>query len=214
MNKVYDQKNNFFSYRILDEDFYKVNKYGNQITWSTRKIPNSEIDPWTTVTLLSIENANGDLGDVTAIRTTSDKLYCFQEKGFGLIAFNTRVEIPTSDNNPIEITNNYKVDGIMTINDSIGCKNKWSICPTSSGLVFVDNNSSAWVLGSEFTNLSENLGMKWWFKQHTNVWSNIENTNSGIRTFYDNKNRDIYFVPNNPDKPALVYSEQLASFTS
>lgn len=35
LNKVYTQRNNFFNYRIFDQDYYKVIKFPNQVLWST-----------------------------------------------------------------------------------------------------------------------------------------------------------------------------------
>ena len=53
--------------------------------------------------------------------------------------FNSRVQIPTSDGMPIEISNGLKVDGKRYISNTIGCNNKWSIKETPSGLYFIDN---------------------------------------------------------------------------
>jgi hypothetical protein len=57
--------------------------------------------------------------------------------------FNSRVQIPSSDGVPIEITNGLKVQGKRYISSTIGCNNKWSIVSTVSGLYFMDNSTDS-----------------------------------------------------------------------
>ena len=37
LNMVYSQRDNFFSYRVFDQDYYKQQAFRNQITWSLEK---------------------------------------------------------------------------------------------------------------------------------------------------------------------------------
>lgn len=83
-------------------------------------------------------NTDGRYGDITNLVTWNDKIFCFQRKGISQVLFNSRVQIPTSDNVPIEITNNYKVDGVSYLSDTLGSDNKWAVCSTSAALYFID----------------------------------------------------------------------------
>ena len=125
INKVYSQADSFFSYRILDQDYYNLSNYPNTITWTTMKGSGESVDPWTRITMASTLNVDGAKGEVTALRVFKDNIYCFQDKGVSAILFNSRVQIPTSDGVPVEISNNYKVDGYKYIFDNTGCYNKW-----------------------------------------------------------------------------------------
>lgn len=222
LNPVYSQRDNFFNYRILDQDYYKQYIYENQITWSKEKQPGEAIDTWTNITLTNTLNMDGEKGDVTALRTWNENLLCFQEKAFSQIMFNSRVQIPTSDGVPVEISNGYKVDGSRLLSETIGCTNKWSIIPTTTGLYFIDSNTdSLYVYNGELNNISKERGMDWWIRQcHTNYpWTPVEQTNNSIRAFYDNKYGDIYLSPGRStgstlQKDALCYSEKLGQFTS
>lgn len=222
MNEVYTQKDNFFNYRILDEDYYRQNTFANQVTWSKEKSAGEEIDTWTNITLANTLDMDGEKGKVTALRAWNEYLLCFQERALSQILFNSRVQIPTTDGVPIEISNGYKVDDSRLLSGNIGCTNKWAISPTSQGVYFLDSNTdSIYLFNGQLGNLSEDRGMDWWVRQnHTDkVWCPIdygENLN-GVRAFYDNKYGDMYFTPgptllNQPD--ALCYSEQLGQFTS
>lgn len=224
LNEVYSQKDNFFNYRILDEDYYKQNVFANQITWSKEKHAGEDIDTWTNITLANTLDMDGEKGKVTALRTWNEYLLCFQEKALSQILFNSRVQIPTTDGVPIEISNGYKVDGSRLFSGNIGCSNKWATATTTTGIYFLDSNTdSLYIFNGQLANLSEDRGMDWWVRQnHTDkVWKPIyynREVLNGVRAFYDNKYGDIYFTPgpvNGIDQPdALCYSEQLGQFTS
>ena len=224
VNEVYKQKNNFFSYTILPEDFYKQSNFLSQITWTKEKSPGEDIDTWTNITLANVLNLNGSSGKVTSINAFNENLIAFQEQGISLINFNSRVQIPTSDGVPIEIQNSYKVDGYTTYSNTIGCQDKWSICKSLDGIYFIDNHSNSLykISGQAPEEVSSKLGMRQWFIDNKPgyLWNpkykDVTKLN-GIRTFYDKNNNDIYLVPGSDyyeERDSLVYSLKLQQFTS
>lgn len=222
INPVYSQMDNFFNYRILDEDYYELSKYPTMVTWTGYKNNAAEVDKWTNITLANTLEMDGTKGKVNAVRVNSDQLYCFQNDAVGQILFNSRVQISPSDGVPIEISNNYKVDGNRYISTSIGCQNKWSIVEGIDGLYFIDNNTeSLYLLGgqSQLKSISAPLNMSYWFItqdcgtpwiQH--YWAEDgETAQQGIRCFYDSANADLYICT--PEE-TLCYSEKLGQFIS
>lgn len=219
INEVYSQKDNFFNYRIFEDDYYKVNKFSNQLTWTLEKFTASDTDTWTNITLANTLDMDGNKGEITAIRQFNQHLLCFQEKAISAINYNNRVEIPTSDGIPIEITNGRKVDGYTFLSNSIGCQNKWSIANSALGIYFIDNNTDTlYSYNGELSPLSDTTGMKWWFKQnHTlNKWYPKTISNNGLRTYYDAIYGDVYFSPgiDDEERNALCFSEKIGNFTS
>ena len=225
-NPIYSQMDNFFNYRIIDKDFYRQPTFANQITWSKEKHSGEETDTWTNINLANTLDLDGDKGAITSIKSWNDSIFCFQQKAFSQILFNSRTQIPVEDGVPIEISNGYKVSGKRYFSDEIGCNNKWSIISTPKGIYFIDSNTNGlYLFNGQLTNLSKGLGMDWWVKQipTSTVWKPIDIRNSvpnGIRSFYDTKYGDIYFSPGQDnlsfvEQPeALCYSEQLEQFTS
>lgn len=203
INKVYSQKNNFFNYRILDEDYYKLTSFPNQITWTKEKQAGADVDLWTNVTLASIYNLDGSKGEIVSLNTWKDNIYCFQNKGISNILFNSRVQIPASDGVPIEISNSYKVDGYRYISDGTGCSisSKRTIKETPTGIYFIENaTDNLYHVGESITDISTTHNMTTWFKNNTIT-----------RTVYDNINHDLYIISGTK---ALCYSEILGQFTS
>lgn len=226
INPVYSQQDNFFTYRIMDSDFYKLNSFPATISWTTVKNNAQDVDSWTTVTMGSTLDVDGTMGKVTCLKADKDILYCFQERGISQILFNSRVQIPASDGVPIEISNNYKVDGNRYISNSIGCYNKFALTKSPLGIYFVDGigNDLYLLQGQQLANISESHGMGYWFSQldtqtpwtpavlvYGNLGDTISTPQKGIFLTYDETNNDLYVVT--PEK-ALCYSESLQQFVS
>jgi hypothetical protein len=221
LNTVYSQKDNYFNYRMLDSDYYKVDSYPNQITWSQEKSNASEVDIWTQISMTSTLDLDGSKGQLTALATYVDSIFALQERSFSKINFNNRVQIPTSDNVPIEISNNYKVDGVQVYSDQIGCQNKWSVCNSPMGLYFIDNNTDSIYRfnANGLDDISSKNYMRWWLLENksTQPWSLIEGNTNNVRTFYDSIYKDVYFVPGpkyEDKENTLGFSELLDSFIS
>lgn len=202
LNPVYSNHDNFFNYRILDEDYYKLNNFSNQITWSKEKQMASDVDTWTNVTLANTFDLDGTMGPINSLQTWSDTIYCFQNKAISIISFNPRVQIPVTDGVPIEISNSGKLEGKIYISTNIGCENKQTIAVTPSGIYFVDPNSRELynVAGKELKDISTSHGFNDWFKN-----TEID------KTFYDSNRNDLYVVNSTE---CLTYSEILGQFTS
>lgn len=211
LNPVYSQKDNYFSYRIFDKDYYKLNSFYNTITWSKEKSLAESVDTWTNITMASTLDLDGDKGEITALKTFNNEIFCFQKQGISNILFNSRVQIPTSDGVPIEITNGLKVQGKRYLS-SIGCSNKWSITESPVGLYFIDSNTDEiYLFNGQITSLSTQLSLSQYLKEHShlNKWNPISFEN--FKSHYDKSSGDVYFV----DKTScLVYSESIGQFTS
>ena len=202
-NPVYSQLDNFFNYRILEKDYNTLNTFPNQITWTKEKKAGAETDLWTNITLASTYDIDGSKGEIVSLNTWKNQLYCFQRKGISNILFNSRVQIPVSDGVPIEISNNYKVDGYNYISDGIGCDNKLLIKETSSGIYFIDAiTQHLYHISNDIQDITVTKNMTSWFK---NVPNPI------LKLVHDNVNHDLYLVN---EENTLCFSELLGQFIS
>lgn len=212
VNNVYSQRNNFFNYFIQDSDYYKLNTFENQVTWSLTHVGGEMVDQWTQISVENTADLDGDKGSITAIRKSNDILYAFQDNAVSVLNFNSRVQIPTSDQNPIEITNNYKMDGKTTISDTVGCSNKWSICKISNGLLFIDSVSNQLYLLSKegLQNLSSTRQLEYWYNNlDHSVWRS--SPWKGVKSAFDYKN-NVYYTFSKYE--ALAFDFNLSSFLS
>lgn len=211
MNMVYSQLNNFFSYRIMDSDYYNLDSFHNQVTWTSEKVAGSNVDPWTQVTLASTHDLDGSKGQVRALKTWKNNIYCFQDTGIANIIFNPRVQIPTSDGIPIEIGNSYKVEGKRYLSETLGCINKSTICESPSSLYFIDNISKDLyaISPNGLTAISDTCNMRTWFSGlPKDKWTPEDYT---IKVFYDSTYKDLYITT---EDTCLCFSETLGQFVS
>lgn len=210
-NPVYTQSNNYFTYQYLNE-LSSLNDFPNSITWTEEKILGNETDSWTKINVAATLDLDGDKGEVESLNTFNNEIYCFQKRGLSNILFNSRVQVPTSDGVPIEITNGLKVSGKRYVSNSIGCTNKWSIAESPSGLYFIDNETnSLYLFNGQIQSLSDKLGFRQWVSDNNNHknWDPVNYNN--FRSFYDKNNNDVYFTNKNE---CLCYSELLGQFAS
>ncbi len=212
INPVYTQSNNYFTYHTLDYSKDTNNYFPTTVTWSKEKLSNSNIDAWTNITMASTLDFDGNKGEIISLNTFNNEILCFQKQGISNILFNSRVQIPTSDGVPIEISNGLKVDGKRYISSTIGCDNKWSITEAHSGIYFIDSiTNSIYLFNGQIISLSDKLGFRQWISKNSSSekWDPIGFNN--FISYYDNNNGDVYFVNK---QEALVYSELLGQFTS
>lgn len=215
-NDIYTQRDNIFTYRILDNDVSKRSFFPNQITWSLSKTAGESIDSWMNITLSSILDLDGTKGHLTALKTFNNNIVAFQDSGISQILFNSRVQIPTSENVPIQISNSGKVEGQQYFTTDLGCQDKWNIVTTPQGLYFVDYyNKSIYKFNGQIEDLSTANGFRGWCEKNIAYSDDYH-----IRGYYDKKNKEVMFYGNNfsyvNDLPTkwLGFSELTNTFSS
>ena len=209
----YEQTNQFFTFKAIDYDRYRSLNHPNLVSFTTEKKPGADIDAWTSIPMTATFDLKGELGEITKLTSFNDTLLSFQNRGVAQILFNERVQIPTSDGQPIEITNGLKYGGYRYLSDQIGMTNKWSLQSTPNGVYFIDDekNTLYHFGGQQFQDLSGKAGFRTWLAENNSydVWNPVEYGN--FKTWYDRVNGDLYFM--NKDE-SLVYSEQIGNFIS
>jgi hypothetical protein len=203
-NNVYSQKNNYFSYNILDPLLFNTTNFSNTIIWSKTKIAGSINDAWTNLNMLSSIDLDGVYGDISSINLFNNDLYAFQPKGIARLLFNERVQQQSSDGVSVELTNGYKVPEYRYLTNQYGCNNKWSIIEGKQGIYFIDYiNKSLVSIGNGIKDLGLSLGFKSWFNENTD--------GKNYTLSYDRINNDIYI---HDETNCLNYSETLGTFVS
>ena len=209
---AYEQVNNFFTYHGLDYDRYVRGAFPNGITWTLSKNFGEDVDTWTSIDVSNMTELDGSRGEVTGIVQYKDDLYAFQKGAFARLLFNNRVQIPTSDNTPIEISNGYKMQGVQYISEKIGCSNKWSIVETPLGIYFNDDElHSTYRYNGQLTDLTTTKGLRTFMQSRYNnkPWNPKDFDN--CIAFYNKIGRDIYWIY---DDACLSFSEQVDNYTS
>lgn len=214
INPVYSQMDNFFSYKMVDEDNYKNTTFPNTVTWTKTKQSGADVDLWTNITLANTLEMDGNKGGINKLVRFNNQLLSFQDSGISQILYNENTQISTTEGVPIEITNSQKVQGKRYYSDTVGCSNKWSVVQTPAGIYFMDSNEkSIYLFNGQLNNLSTTGGFNSWAKQNIPS-ANVEWTPTSFSSFvayYDKLNQDVLFINNTT---ALAFSEKFNCFTS
>ena len=221
INKSYTQSDNYFNYRVLDDTSSRLDNFPNQITWTKMKNAGEEVDSWTNITLASVADAEGTLGEITKIVNNRDNLYMFQKHGFAVLGYNEKTALSTTNGVPLEIANSGKFSGFQYISKSIGCQNKWSVNNSKEYLLWIDDsNRQLYKMSSEgMQPLSTLNGFDSFLinnlEGRQTEWNPLQfNTNDvtgNFITYYDNLSKDIYYINNDY---CLTYNELTGTFTS
>lgn len=213
-NPVYSQTDNYFNYRTLKEDIKKNIHFPQTIIWSKVKYPNTDIDIWTDINLLSSYNLDGDKGVLQSLNKYNNELFALQNNGISQILFNSRVQIPTSDNNPIEITNSLKMAGVRYISEMLGADNKFAIVTSPLGIYVLNSiDGIIYLFNNKIQNLSRNKGFDSWLSKYKNTgsWKTFKNNTKAFVGYYDVLNSNVYFTNG---ETCLCFNEVLNEFTS
>lgn len=214
INPVYSQMDNFFLYKIMDEDSYKSTSFPNTVTWTKTKQNGADVDLWTNITLANTLEMDGDKGKINKLIRLNNQLLSFQDSGISQILYNENTQISTTEGVPIEIANSQKVQGKRYYSDTVGCSNKWSMVQTPLGIYFMDSNEkSIYLFNGQLNNLSTAGGFNAWAKQNIPS-AEVEwapNMFDSFVAYYDKLNQDVLFING---EIALAYSEKFNCFTS
>lgn len=215
-NPVYGQKDNFFSYSILDEKFEK-STFEADIAWSLTKNNMSDVDSWTSIMAVNQMSMEGRLGAVRKILNMGDALLVFQDTGLSMVKYNEEVALNSAEGLPVQLGNTGKVTGYRIISDVIGCHNKFSINKNSAGVFFTDDYNKAFMQYSQtagIKDLGQEAGFSEWFRENIsgNIWT--PKTRDAFRTSYDEVTHDLYIITDKDSQGCLVYNTLLQKFTS
>lgn len=210
INEVYLQKDNLFTYNIIDKTETDNKYFPNQIVWSLPKQVGSKIDNWLNITVANAIDLDGDKGSISALKTWNNEILAFQDQGIATVLYNSRVQVASSEDVPIQIANSGRVEGYRYLQNNIGCQDKWNIVESIGALYFIDYyNKNIYRISNTVESLSETKGFRSWCKQNIN-------NNSKITGFFDSQNKDIIFIDNTNtwQYPTLAFNEYADMFTS
>ena len=210
LNLAYTQQDNWFQQSYLIEDATTaVQAFPNQITWSIPKSYGEKIDTWTSISLGSVLDLDGDKGSLKALRRWNDKIIFFQEHGLGFVNYNERTVMNTESGLPVQIANSNKVEGKTYLSTVIGCQTPQTITETRQNLYFADNSGhSIYQMGSEgLASVSELSGMSSYLRGVS-----VE------KAFSDLLHNEVYFTTvsskDSSIRKSLCFNEQLQKFVS
>ena len=227
MNMAYTQDNNMFTGHTSDSNWLDLDRYPNQVIWSTVKNYGEKIDSWCNLSLITALDFDGNRGVIRKIERFANELIVFQDNAISKINYNQNVQIATSTGTPIQIANSNAIEGKVYLTTSIGTRNKWSIVNTPTGIYFIDySNIGIYKFNGQGVpvNLTDNFGFRsFMIKDLRKNFLDAFNWNpltfgdpsyssyGDFVGYYDFVNGDVFYI-NKQD--CITFNDKLNIFTS
>lgn len=234
-NSVYDQQNNFITYIPKPLNFHSTEEFDTRIWVSEQKEDGEDSDSWIQFLPARYYDAEGAYGPINSLITWKDRVYFFQNDGYGIVPIGERAVIAANVVNTTELQLG-KTDGIIQrpeyLSKIIGSKHQWSVTSSADAIYFFDANSKQLYATNE-QGLRELPGLSGYFKSQ--LLGNILTIDkplyndpillrSGISCVANYVTNDIYYTffdSHYDDNANLIqfsktvcYNEKLKVFTS
>jgi hypothetical protein len=177
---------------------------------------NGEItDSWTKFGVNSFIEVDSIYGPLNALNTFNDKMFYFQDKGFGVLSINQKSLITDSNSEQLVLGTGGALDDYEYISTIIGCKDKFAVVGGSSGLFWYDRVNNYIIKHSDrIDKVSVSKGIQSYLTE--NILPNQR-----VIAHADINNTEILFTFNLTDASTIVdtpftlaYSENTDAFIS
>lgn len=143
-NTVYSTQNDTLKFNIKPYDLNLVSNYDNRFYISEIKINGELVDSWSIFKANNYWDVDGTLGPINSCLLLGDKMYFWQDRGFGIVEINPRTLINdagSSTNSQITTGSGLPLQGHEYISTVVGTKHQGSTLSSSNKLFWFDVNT-------------------------------------------------------------------------
>ena len=186
-NTVYSQDNIVNTYFAEPTDFVANTTFDFRILNSQVKINGETSDSWTKFLVNDYIEVDSKCGPINNIKLYNNRLFFFQDHGFGIVSVNERSLI--ADNNPGQLVlgTGGVLDRYDYMSNTIGNTNRFGLGLTPRGLYWLDNSKrDIYRFSDSLHPLASTKGMK----SFLNSYRSIDDVVVG----YDNLYEEVLFT--------------------
>lgn len=143
-NTVYSNENNLRQYIVKPVDFTATEEFDTRIWVSDQKLDGEVKDSWMIFRPANYYDADNSNGPINCLILFRDRVYFFQDSGFGIVPIAERALLSQGGASLTETQIGTATDIIQRpeyISRTIGSKHQWSIVTSNSALYFFDINT-------------------------------------------------------------------------
>jgi hypothetical protein len=212
-NTVYSQQIDTQAAISLVVDKTLETKFDCMVKASNVKSNGEITDSWTKFGVNEFIEVDSVYGPVNALSTFNDKLFYFQDKGFGLLSVNTRSLISDTDAGQLVLGTGGVLDRYDYVTTICGSEDKFSVVSGAGGLYWYDRDNNYLM---KYSNQLDKISMSKGIQSYLN--NNVLTTQSVI-SHNDINNDEILFtflvkVGATTTSFTIAYSENVDVFTS
>lgn len=198
-------------------DFQEVEEYDNRIYASRTKINGEKIDMWADYEEEPID-VDGVYGPINNLVKFKDKVFYFQDTGFGVVAINPRTLIPDSSGTTLQLGVGNLLQDYDYVSTEIGCHNQSAMCQSDNAMYFFDifKKKMYKFTGEGGGPLSDIKGMQSYFANELTgnilTGDNPLTAEGGIAATYDYRFNEAVFTFKSDNNITIAYNEQVGAF--
>lgn len=205
-NIVYSSENNFKTFVPKPADFLATEENDTRIWFSEEKQDGELKDSWNQFKPTSYYDAESFYGPINSLISFKDKVFYFQDRGFGIVPINDRTLVSTANTGTdVETSIGRPLDVIQRpeyISQTIGCKHQWGVTTSDNAIYFFDINTKQ-LFQYAAGQIIPLPGMNAYFRQNLTgniltsdnpVASSTTSPRVGMNCTVDFKNHDVLFT--------------------
>lgn len=205
-NTVYSAVPRYPQFFVEDPQFRPVEKLDTTIIASEIKTNGEIVDNWTRFLFANTLEVESDKGSLMGLLERADRLFFFQENGFGTVAVQDREVVTGSTGIPTTLGTGAILERFDYISTSIGIVNENHLIPTSDAFYLYNHaRRNLYSFSGQLREISLEGNMSSYF-------DNLSTAHSlGLIGGYDFRFQEALFAVGGK---VLCYSEKLGRFTS
>lgn len=200
LNPVYNLERAFKNFIPEAAAQTDATNFDNRMFNSEIKVNGEANDSWSIFKPLNFLDVDGHYGPINKLEVLNDKLYFFQDRAFGEVAYNPRTIITDAEGSELELGTGGGLVDYKYYSDSIGSRHQFGVVKSRNSIYWFDANSKKFYrFQGGGTPLSDMKGMSSYFYNEIN--GDILTTDTptdllGITGTYDNRFNEVLYTFN------------------
>jgi hypothetical protein len=219
VNRAYDNDNTYSIYLSLPLNPNLELIEPNTIYITENKLDGERTDSWRFFRVNNALSVKGNLGAIQRLITFRDKLFFFQQNGFGIAAVEERVLVNEGDGSETQLGTGGVLSRYDYITEEIGASHMWAIESSGNSIYFYNAyiNKFFRFTGEGVSPLSDISGLSGYFRNLNPAIKTIDKIllDGSLHMSYDHEYNTLYFTCNIPENEFTIsYNELLRAFES
>ena len=203
-------------------DFNINEEFDTRIYYSNTKTNGESSDSWAVFKVGNFHDVEGIQGPLNNLLVHQDKMYFFQDKGFGVLNINPNAIVQSADGQSIQLGTVSSGTGAFIqsyqyISNQFGASQQWAVTKSQSSIYFFDAiQKKLFRFDAQGMNpLTDIFGLSSWFQDKL-IGDVIKFDNPiirrGVTSTFDNKHNEALFTFHDKNVNQL-YQTQIVAFT-
>jgi len=142
-NNGYSRNNDLYTNTEKPNNFSGLFEFDSMVIPSNKKFNGEDIDSWTKNDFNTYLEVDSIFGPINSLKNYNDKLFFFQNNGFGVLSVNERVQVPTGEGAPLTLGTGGLLERYDYVSTEFGVLRDEAVLSTPNNLYFIDETDKS-----------------------------------------------------------------------